>query len=78
MAEGTPGVMKIDLTPTDDGYEGLLRLFVENIISDVLDNRKASVSHLLGVIIDIAVYFGARDPQRGKDLATWCIMRGKE
>ena len=78
MAKTTPEVMTIDLTPTDDGYEGLIRLFVENIIGDVADNRKKSVTHLLGTIIDIATYFGATDVQRGKRIATWYVERGKE
>ena len=50
----------IDMTPTDEGYRDVARLFVEQIKGDIKKSRKADDAAILDSLIEIVAYLGSK------------------
>jgi hypothetical protein len=52
----------IDITPTDEGYKNITRMFAENILGDVKIARRAASRDLMVSVIELAGYLGQHNP----------------
>lgn len=56
-------VYSIDLTPSDEAYAGMLRTFVEQVLSDVKLARRNDDTALLAEALVIATWLGKSSPE---------------